>query len=82
MILPGKHIRADRSLVVIGGEILRELGHPKTVSELWDAIRKKGGSDEERPALPYDWFVQALTLLYAISAVRLENDRIHVERRA
>jgi hypothetical protein len=80
VILPGKHIRADRSLVVIGGEILGELTEPRTVSEVWDLVRKARAGREHRSPLSYDWFVLALSLLYAMSAVRLDGDRIVAEK--
>jgi hypothetical protein len=72
MILPGKHLREDRALLSVGGEILAHLDEPRTVSELWERVRI---ARAERPAasLSFDWFVLSLNLLYAISAVELGN---------
>lgn len=80
MILPGKHISADRSLVVVGGDILALLGGSSTVSEIWDAVRTARASRARATPLTYDWFVLALTFLFAISAVRLEGDRIVADK--
>jgi hypothetical protein len=78
LILPGKHIRADRSLIVVGGEILQELSAPRTVSELWDAVRARRGERKDVSPITYDWFVLALTLLFAMSVLRLEGDELVV----
>ena len=80
MILPGKHLRADRSLVAIGGEILSVLVQPLPVSETWEAVRRGRAGHRSAAPLTFDWFVLALTFLYTISAVRLEADRLVVER--
>jgi hypothetical protein len=67
MILPGKHLHQDRALLGIGGEVLAQLGEPRTVSELWEHTRLARGPS----ALPitFDWFVLALSFLYAIAAI-------------
>lgn len=79
MILPSKFLPADRSLIVIGGEALAQLvGAPRTVSELWErtrAARPVGSSH-----ITFDWFALALSLLYAIGAVKLENGLIHLAK--
>ena len=40
MILPTKHIRTERALIGIGAEILALMQKPKTVSGLWDDLRR------------------------------------------
>lgn len=79
MILPAKHIAAERSIMGIGAEILSVLENPKTVSETWIAVRRLR-SDLDLP-LTFDWFVMALSWLYAVSAVRLEDDLLRREER-
>lgn len=76
VILPGKHISADRSLMVVGGDILAVLVRPSTVSEVWDAVQLARASRARATPLTYDWFVLALTFLFAISAIRMEGDKI------
>ena len=76
MILPSKHIPPSRALLTIGAEILKNLERPKTVSVLWDALRAR----EEitlHGRIGYDWFVLALDLLFAISAVEYKSGTIH-----
>jgi hypothetical protein len=80
VILPGKHISADRSLMVVGGDILAVLGGSSTVSEIWEAVRAARTSRARATPLTYDWFVLALTFLFAISAVRLDGDRIVADK--
>jgi hypothetical protein len=67
MILPGKHLRNDRALLGVGGELLSQLGEPHTISELWERTRT-ARTDKSAP-ISFDWFILALSFLYAIAAV-------------
>ena len=71
MILPGKHLRPDRSLLGIGGEILEILEHEQTVSELWQRVHDK--RDGVKSPLSFDWFILSLSFLYAIDAVHFDR---------
>ena len=71
MILPTKHVRGDRALIGVGGEILRRLRHPMTVSRLWDEVREARASFAPTSPISYEWFVLALDLLYIVGAVEL-----------
>jgi hypothetical protein len=73
MILPGKHIRQDRAIISIGGDILSVLGDESTVSDVWDRVRTLREARENASPLPFDWFVLALSLLYAMSVIDLEG---------
>ena len=48
MILPTKHIRPDRSLVGLGGDVIGALERPITMSKLWDAIRRRRSASTMR----------------------------------
>jgi hypothetical protein len=74
MILPTKHLPPDRALLGIGAEILSQLMEPRSVSELWEAVQKARSRTQNTAPLSFDWFVLALNLLYAISAVDYSND--------
>ena len=76
MILPTKHLSADRALLTVGGRLLAALDEPKTVSALWDKIRKRRDLRENHGPLSYEWFILALDLLYTMSAVELDNGLI------
>ena len=76
MILPGKHIRQDRALISVGGDILSVLVGPMTVSDVWTKVQAVRTTREDSSPLSFDWFILALTLLYAISAVGLQNEYI------
>lgn len=71
MILPGKHLRSDRALLSVGGDILAVLSAPAPVSDIWEHVQAERATRETASPLPFDWFVLALSLLYAIKAVDL-----------
>jgi len=73
VILPTKHIRPDRALLSVGGDLLISLREPVTVSRLWDDIRSKRGDPGEPAPINYNWFVLALDLLFMIGAVELHR---------
>ena len=73
MILPAKHLRHDRALLDVGADILEELGESRTVSELWERVRVTRATRVRVGLLSFDWFVLALSLLFAISALDLTN---------
>jgi hypothetical protein len=78
MILPTKGLAVDRALLSVGGEVLRRLDRPKTVSRLWEQIRMRQSSLLE--AIPYDWFLLSLDLLFMFGAVELEDGRLRRAR--
>ena len=63
MILPGKHISLDYSLLGIGGKLLGFLERPHTVSSLWEQAKTEPG------IATFERFVMALTLLYTVGAL-------------
>ena len=71
MILPGKHLRPERSLIGIGGDILALLEQDQTVSELWRRLQAQRAS--AKTAISFDWFVLSLSLLFATGAVGFER---------
>lgn len=73
MILPTKRITQDRSLIVIGSDILCLLDEaPKTVSRIWTEF-KELRDDNASSVIPYDWFVMALDLLFMLDAISMEK---------
>lgn len=76
MILPTKRLNQDRALLYVGSEILGLLSEPKTVSRLWEDLRRARAAKSETAMLTYDWFVLALDLLYTLRAVDLNRGRI------
>ena len=73
MILPNKHLPHSRSLIGVGGDILAELGEPRAVTELCERVKLTRSVRRNLSPLSYDWFVLALTFLYSIQAVDMEN---------
>jgi hypothetical protein len=79
MILPGKHLRQDSALLGVGAEILDHLDEDRTISELWEHVRSARSS--AATPLSFDWFVLALTFLYAVAAVDLSGGVIRARSR-
>lgn len=69
MILPTKYLPYDRALLGVGADILGQLKEPRSVSELWECVLKDRILRPTATPLSFDWFVLALNLLYAISAI-------------
>jgi ABC-three component (ABC-3C) system Middle Component 6 len=76
MILPTKHLRAARSLLGIGAEILPLIDDPKTVSRVWDEFRRRRGRTPHMPPISYTWFVLALDFLFLLGAVGFKEGRL------
>ncbi len=74
MILPSKHLPQDRALLTVGANVLTFLGHPKTVSALWEELNRHDAGLAVTPRrITYDWFLLALDLLYALGTIELES---------
>ncbi|MGR9191052.1 ABC-three component system middle component 6 [Rhizobium leguminosarum] len=72
MILPTKYLSADRSLIAIGAEIIKVLSEtPRSVSEVWERVT--ASRNPHAAPLTYDWFLLAVTLLYAIGTVDMRG---------
>jgi hypothetical protein len=67
MILPAKHLRHDRALLGIGAELLAQLSEPRTISDLWERTRLARSA--KAAPITFDWFILAVSFLYAISAI-------------
>lgn len=80
MILPSKHLSSDRALLTVGARLLAVLSEPRTVSALWDAIRKRRDIRSSRGPFSYEWFVLSLDLLHAMNLIELENGVIRKSR--
>ena len=74
MILPSKHLKPDRALLTIGGEILAVMDETTTVSTVWEDVRVLRQKRKATSPLPFDWFLMALTLLYAINAIDMRGN--------
>lgn len=77
MILPTKHIRAERALIGVGAEVLETLREPMTVSRLWDEVRQRRSVASAHAPIDYSWFILALDLLFAMGALETKRDILH-----
>ncbi len=73
MILPTKHSGYDRSLLVLGAEILNILSMPKTLSRIWEELKR---NNINKNYLTYEWFILSLDLLYLLNAIEFKNGLI------
>lgn len=69
MILPAKHLPPERCLLGIGAVIIAQLDEAQSVSETWVRTSRACGAHP----ITFDWFVLALSWLYAANA--LDYDR-------
>ena len=76
MILPTKHLRPERAMLTVGAEVLRLLTEPKTVSRLWDELKRAMDERSSTRKVNYDWFVLTLDFLYMLGAVEMDQGRI------
>ena len=80
MILPGKHLSADRAILGVGAEILAQLDRPREVSELWEKVRVARAGRQATSPVSFDWFALALTFLYVIRAVDEKDGYVRPSR--
>jgi hypothetical protein len=73
MILPTKHVRADRALIGVGAEVLDILKRPMTMSRIWDEVRGRRTQYAPTAPIDYKWFILSLDLLYIIGAVDFDR---------
>jgi hypothetical protein len=78
VILPTKKLSPENSLLYVGGELLRLLDDPITVSRLWEQFQRARARMLEIDScdVSFDWFVLALDLLYLTGAVSLMSGRL------
>ena len=77
MILPTKHLRSEASLIYVGGIIQNIIAAaPQTVDQLWHSTKREYIKHSPDFDITYDWFVLALSLLYAMNAISFVDDRI------
>lgn len=81
MLLPTKGIEPQRSLLAIGAKQISLLESPATVSGLWERFSKEYGGVDSNVKITFDWFVLALTMLYAIGVVDWDGSGQLVRRR-
>jgi hypothetical protein len=62
---------SDRCLLGVGARVLRQLRRPETVSRLWETLMRDGNE-----AVPYDWFILSLDLLFVVGAVDFIEGRV------
>ena len=81
MILPTKYLPHERALLTVGGDILKQLEEPLSVSELWERVRAVRNTQNRAVALSFDWFILALNLLYAVAAIAYKDGVVRSEIR-
>jgi hypothetical protein len=73
MILPSKHLRPDRALFGVGGEILAQLEEERTVSQVWSQVCRTREQDPNSTPLTFDWFILALCFLFTVAAIEHQD---------
>ena len=81
MLLPTKGIEPQRALLTIGASIISLLDSPATISGLWERFSDCSHGNREDCGISFDWFVLAVTMLFAINAVAWnESDQLVRQR--
>jgi hypothetical protein len=70
VILPTRHIATESSLISIGARALGELRTPRSVSDLWAALRDEAG------VVTFDRFCLALTFLHVLDVIDLDGEMV------
>jgi hypothetical protein len=74
MILPTKRLSIESSLLGVGADVLRALNEPKSVSRVWDELKRiRRAANDRGERLTFEWFVLALDLLFSAGLIRLEH---------
>ncbi len=81
MIAPTKGIAPERSLLVVGAQILQILDQPMTISQTWTRLQRWRTANGHHAPVPFGWFVLSLDVLYALGVVDLERELL-TRRRA
>ena len=76
MILPTKHLSANRALISVASDILNLIDKRSTVSSLWADLQESYEAQLRKREVSYDWFVLALDLLYLIGAIEMDEQYI------
>ena len=76
MILPSKHLRANRALLTVAAEILYLLDDKSTVRSLWADLKKKHSESLRINDVPFDWYILSLDLLFLMGIVEHKNGKI------
>lgn len=59
-------------MLKLGGDILAELAEGRTVSELWEAIKRRRRA-QTLPPIQFDWFVLVLSFLFTVETIDLDG---------
>lgn len=76
MLLPTKTLSPARSLLGIGGTVLKILDEPKPVSRIWEEYKQARAAVPGSPTVTFARFVLSLDLLYAMSLIRYDHGRL------
>lgn len=76
MILPTKHLSANRSLISVASEVFELIDKKSTISSMWNDLQEKHKSLLRHGDVPYDWYILALDLLYMMGLIEVRNSFI------
>lgn len=72
MLMPGKYLRQQDSLLYLAGVLLRRMTRPMSVSELWEVFVR------DEPTATFERYVLCLDLLHMMSIVGFNDDGLLV----
>lgn len=73
MIIPTKAITADRALLTVAAQILKQLDTPTTIDQTWVRLRSWREANNQASPVSFSWFVLACDILYSLGAIDLHD---------
>jgi hypothetical protein len=81
LITPTKGIAPQRALLTVAAQIMRILDEPMTTSTAWRKLADWRDRNGAKMPISFDWFALALSVLYGVGLVHLEDGILYkVER--
>jgi len=73
VITPTKAIAADRALLTVAAQILKQLDTPTTIDQTWARFRIWRENNRQASPVSFSWFVLACDVLYSLGVVELRD---------
>ncbi|MFF0790866.1 ABC-three component system middle component 6 [Streptomyces sp. 73] len=73
MLLPTKGISAERALLTVAAQTLKQIDGPVTVSQAWARFREWREREGFSSPIPFWWFAYALDVLFAIGRIEVRD---------
>ena len=73
MVLPTKHLSAEKAIISLGGHLLTCLSYEMTISEHWEKTKKRQRNLSKPNLFSFETYVLTLDFLFIVGALELHN---------